>query len=76
VLPAGANVFNVTVEQAEDESGPYYKPVIRPVEQPQTGSDIEAFRDGFITVTPLQLDRNSYDRLDQVNKYSFVGFTP
>ena len=76
VLPTGGDAFNVTVEQAEDESGPYYRPVIGPVEKPQPGGDIEAFRDGFITVTPLQLDRNAYDSLEKVNNYSFVGFLP
>lgn len=75
-VPADGNVYNVAVESAEDEAGTFYKPVILPVNQPYPGYDIEAFRAGYITVTPLKLDRNAYDSLENVEKRSFIGVRP
>jgi 5'-nucleotidase len=75
-VPADGNVYNVEVEVTEDDVGVFYKPVILPVDQPYPGYDIEAFRAGYITVTPLKLDRNAYDSLENVKNRSFVVDTP
>jgi 5'-nucleotidase len=75
-VPADGNVYNVEVEAVEDEQGVFYKPVILPVNQPYPGYDIEAFRDGYITVTPLMLDRNAYDSLENVKNRSFIVSKP
>ena len=76
VLPADGNTYNVQVKAAEDDAGHFYQPAILPVDQPYPGHDIEAFREGFITVTPLQLDRNAYDSLKAVESRAFIGFRP
>jgi 5'-nucleotidase len=72
VLPADGQAYNVKLEQLEDESDIVYKPTILPLDQPLAGHDIEAFRKGNITVTPLKLDRNAYDSLKHLGQRPFV----
>ena len=72
VLPADLQPYNVKLERLEDESGTYYKPSIHPLDAPYKGYDIESFRNGYITVTPLTLDRTAYSSLDLLNKRSFI----
>jgi len=72
VLPADLQPYNVKLERMEDESGTFYKPSIHPLEQPHEGYDIESFRQGYITLTPLKLDRNAYDSMDAMKQYTFV----
>ena len=64
--------FIVDVEAAEDEKGSYYKPVIVSNKNPEAGSDLDAFLNGYITVTPLRLDRNAYDSLEPLRKRAFI----
>lgn len=72
VLPADPQPYNVSFERREDDTGVYYKPAVHPLEQPQAGHDVQSFRDGYITVTPLVLDRNVYDRLGELSQRPFV----
>jgi len=72
VLPADLQPYNVKLERLEDESGTFYQPSIHPLDQPHEGYDIQSFREGYVTLTPLKLDRNAYDSIDAVKQYSFV----
>ncbi len=64
--------YFVEVEPAIDDAGAYYKPVFRENEHPDSGSDLEAYMNGYITVTPLKLDRNDYESLDGLAGRSFI----
>jgi 5'-nucleotidase len=76
VLPADGQPYNVKLEPFETEAGTQYRPRILPLDQPLPGHDIEAFRKGSITVTPLMLDRNAYDHLKPLGKRPFVSERP
>ena len=67
------NVYgNSQLERLEDESGMFYKPSIHPLDESYEGYDIQSFRKGCITVSPLTLDRTAYDSLDALNQRSFI----
>jgi 5'-nucleotidase len=66
------STFLIEFEQAEDEQGAYYQPRIIANDEPPSDSDLKAFQDGFITVTPLRLDRNAYDSLEDLNQRPFI----
>jgi len=72
VLPADQQQYNIKLERLEDESGAFYKPSIYPLDEPYEGYDIQSFRKGYITVTPLTLDRNAYDSLEVLSQRSFT----
>jgi 5'-nucleotidase len=72
VLPADGTPYNVQVERAEDEQGVFYKPVILPLDEPYDDFDITAYRAGYITMSPLKLDRNAYGYIEKLEKRSFV----
>ena len=72
VLPADLQPYNIKLERLEDESGRFYKPSIHPLDEPYEGYDIQSFRKGYITVTPLALDRTAYDSLDALGQRSFI----
>jgi 5'-nucleotidase len=71
-LPGLGNTYLIGFESAEDEQGPYLKPVITVNEEKPPGSDLEAYQQGYITVTPLRLDRNAYEQLDKLKRRSFI----
>jgi 5'-nucleotidase len=71
-LPGFGKTFIVELEAAEDEAGSYYKPIIVSNKEPVTGSDLQAFQHGYITVTPLRLDRNAYESLDPLRQRAFM----
>jgi len=71
-LPADLQPYNVKLERVEDEAGSFSKPGIHPLDQPYDGYDIQSFRDGYITITPLTLDRNAYESLDVLSQRSFI----
>jgi len=75
-LPGIGVTFKLEVEPAEDEQGSYYKPVIISNKNPEPGSDLHAFREGYITVTPLRMDRNAYDSLDALGQRAFIRDWP
>ena len=72
VLPADLQPYNIKLERLEDESGTFYKPSIHPLDEPYEGHDIQSFREGYITVTPLTLDRTAYDSLDELSQRPFI----
>ncbi len=72
VLPADLQPYNIKLERLEDEAGTFYKPSIHPLDEPDMGYDIQTFREGYITVTPLTLDRNAYHSLDVLSKRPFI----
>ena len=76
VLPADGQPYNIKLERSERETGIRYKPRILPLDQPLPGHDIEAFRKGNITVTPLMLDRNAYEHLKPLGERPFVQKRP
>ena len=71
-LPGFGEAYFVEVESANDEAGAYYKPTFLKNDHPDNGSDLEAYLNGYITVTPLKLDRNDYESLGVLNKRSFI----
>ena len=75
-LPGFGVTFIVEVEPAEDEEGSFYTARIVSNKEPVSGSDLEAFQDGYITVTPLRLDRNAYESLDSLRQRSFIQSWP
>lgn len=76
VLPADLQPYNVSVERREDQAGTFYVPAVRKLDRPQAGYDVQSFREGYITVTPLRLDRTAYDSLDDLGRRSFVKAWP
>ena len=70
--PGLGEAYFIEVESAIDEAGAYYKPVFQKNENLDSGSDLEAYLDGYITVTPLKLDRNDYESLDGLAKRTFI----
>jgi len=66
------DAYFVEVESASDETGTFYKPLFQTNDQPDSGSDLEAYQQGYITVTPLKLDRNDYESLDDLGGRSFI----
>ena len=72
-LPGFGVTFIVEVEPAEDEQGSFYEANIVSNKDPVSGSDLEAFQDGYITVTPLRLDRNAYDSLAPLRQRAFIN---
>jgi len=71
-LPAFGEAYFIEVEAANDEAGAYYKAVFLNNDLPDSGSDLQAYQNGFITVTPLKLDRNGYDSLHGLNQRFFI----
>jgi 5'-nucleotidase len=65
-------MLQVKIELDEDELGSYYKPFFEPLAEPPADSDLAALEAGYITVTPLRLDRNAYDSLEAVERRPFV----
>jgi 5'-nucleotidase len=72
VLPADQQPYNIKLERLEDESGTFYKTSIHPLDEPYDSYDIQSFRNGYITVTPLTLDRNAYKSLDVLRQRAFI----
>ncbi len=71
-LPAFGEAYFIEVEAANDEAGAYYKAVFLNNDLPDSGSDLQAYQNGFITVTPLKLDRNDYDSLGALSQRFFI----
>ncbi len=73
-VPGFGEAYFVEVELANDEAGAYYKPIFKENNHPDKGSDLEAYLNGHITVTPLKLDRNDYKSLgDLTERMRFTG---
>lgn len=71
-LPGIGSTYVIDFEPAEDERGSYFKPVVSVNEEIPLGSDLEAYQQRYITVTPLRLDRNAYDDLEKLERRSFL----
>jgi len=71
-LPGIGKTYDISFEPAEDEQGAYFKPVVTVNEEVPPGTDVEAYQQGYITVTPLRLDRNAYEELDKLERRSFI----
>jgi len=71
-LPGVGEAYLVEVEPATDDEGDYYKPVFMVNKQLERGTDLKAYQNGFITVTPLKKDRNDYGSLEALGKRSFI----
>jgi 5'-nucleotidase len=72
VLPADLQPYNIKLERLEGDLDVFYKASVHPLDEPYAGYDIESFRKGYITVTPLILDRTAYDSLDVLGQRPFI----
>jgi 5'-nucleotidase len=71
--PPGGAAYDVELQLIEnDEKISVYKAKFTPASEPKPGHDVRAYMDGFITVTPLQLDRTHRASLMQLEEWEFV----
>jgi 5'-nucleotidase len=75
--PPGGSPFDITLVPAGEGDGEavYKAGFVEPSDPDHTG-DVRAFLDGYITVTPLQLDRTHRPSLDGVAGWDFINGSP
>lgn len=69
IVPLGIRCYDETVVEKKTKKGTYYKLAGRFISGKRNkNSDIDAVEQGFISVTPLNLDQTHFDKIKNYNK--------
>ena len=70
VVPLGIRCYDETIVEKKTKKGTYYKLAGRFISgKKNKNSDIDAIEQGFISITPLELDQTSFSK---IKKYKFL----
>jgi 5'-nucleotidase len=73
----GQRVYHGRLDERADPRGkPYYWiGGDAPTSVPERGTDVGALAEGYVSVTPLQLDLTAYRELSDLNNWNLEGFS-
>ena len=70
VVPLGIRCYDETIVEKKTKKGTYYKLAGRFISgKKNKKSDIDAIEQGFISITPLELDQTSFKK---IKNYKFL----
>lgn len=73
IVPLGIRCYDETIVEKKTKKGTYYKLAGRFISgKKNKKSDIDAIEQGFISITPLNLDQTNFSKIKELKKYMTI----